>query len=71
MTPRQDLAWWQKLLMALNLWRPTYRTLHDEMREMERPAPPPVTGAHGNRLDLTTRRRLVPQSGDRDGGTTA
>jgi hypothetical protein len=63
---RQDLAWWQKLLVALKLWRPTYRTLHHEVRDMERPPVPEVTGAYGNRVDLRKRRRLVPQSGDRD-----
>lgn len=66
MTTRQDLAWWQKLLVAMKLWRPTYRTLHHEVRDMERPAVPPVTGAYGNRVDLRKRRRLVPQAGDRD-----
>ncbi|MFX0540008.1 hypothetical protein ACQBAT_10750 [Ornithinimicrobium sp. Y1847] len=61
----QDLAWWQKLLIALKLWRPTYRTMHHERREMERPPVPAVTGNYGNRLDLTKKRRTVPQSGDR------
>lgn len=63
-TQQQDLAWWQKLLVALKLWRPTYRTLHHEIRDMERPAVPEVTGAYGNKVDLGTRRRLVPQRGD-------
>ena len=48
------------------LWRTTYRTLHHEVRDMERPPVPEVTGAYGNRVDLRRRRRLVPQSGDRD-----
>jgi hypothetical protein len=61
---RQDLAWWQKLLVALKLWRPAHRTLHHEVRDLERPAMPRVTGAYGNRVDLGKRRRLVPQSGD-------
>lgn len=65
MSTRQNLAWWQKLLVALKLWRPTYITKHHEVRDMERPAYPAVTGALGNRTDLTKRRRLVPQSGDR------
>lgn len=65
MSTRQDLAWWQKLLVATKLWRPTYRTLHHDLKEMERPVPPPVTGAYGNRVDLSTRRRLVPQREDR------
>ena len=50
MTTRQDLAWWQKLLMAMKLWRPTYRTLHHEVRDLERPAVPPVTGAYGHSM---------------------
>lgn len=61
---RSDLAWWQKLLVTFKLWRPPHRTLHHEVRDMERPPVPPVTGAHGNRLDVTRRRRLVPQRGD-------
>ena len=65
MSTQQDLAWWQKLLVALKLWRPTYRTLHHDLKEMERPPVPPVTGAYGNRVDLATRRRLVPQREDR------
>jgi hypothetical protein len=59
-----DLAWWQKPLVALKLWRPPHRTQHHERKVMERPAVPPVTGAHGNRIDLRTRRRLVPQRQD-------
>lgn len=65
MSTRQDLAWWQKLLVFLKLWRPTHLTHHHAVREMERPAAPTVTGAYGNRVDLSTRRRLVPQRGDR------
>lgn len=65
MSTRQDLAWWQKLLVALKLWRPTYRTQHHELRDMERPVMPEVTGAYGNRVDLGTNRRFVPQAGDR------
>lgn len=64
MSTRQDLAWWQKLLVTAKLWRPPHRTLHHELRDMERPVPPPVTGAHGNRVVTATRRRLVPQSDD-------
>lgn len=64
MSTRQDLAWWQKLLVALKLWRPTYITEHHRLRDMERPPVPEVTGAYGNRVDLGKRRRLVPQSGD-------
>lgn len=64
MSTRQDLAWWQKLLVAMNLWRPPHRTLHHEVRDMPRPVPPPVTGAHGNRVVSTSRRRLVPQRDD-------
>lgn len=66
MSTRQDLAWWQKLLVFLKMWRPPHRTLHHELRDAEPPKMPPVTGAHGNRVDLTTRRRLVPQRADRD-----
>lgn len=65
MSTQQDLAWWQKLLVALKLWRPTYITKHHHLRDLEAPTPPPVTGAHGNRVDSTKRRRLVPQAGDR------
>src|SRR5699024_10801679 len=34
---RQDLAWWQKLLVFLKLWRPAHRTRHHEVKDMERP----------------------------------
>lgn len=64
MSTRQDLAWWQKLLVFLKLWRPAHRTMHHETKEMERPVPPPVTGNHGNRLDTRVRRSLVPQRTD-------
>lgn len=59
-----DLALWQKALVRLKLWRPPHRTNHHAVREMERPTPPPVTGAHGNRVDLRARTRSVPQSRD-------
>lgn len=65
MSTRQDLAWWQKLLVFLKLWRPAHRTPHHALRDMERPPVPTVTGAFGNRVDLSTRRRTVPQRGDR------
>ena len=61
---QQNLAWWQKLLVALKLWRPEHRTDHHVRKEMERPEMPPVTGAYGNRLVTAPRRRLVPQRGD-------
>lgn len=64
MSTRQDLAWWQKLLVFLKLWRPTYITHHHEVRDLPAPVPPPVTGAYGNRVDTSTRRRLVPQRED-------
>lgn len=64
MSTGQDLAWWQKPLVFLKLWRPAHRTLHHEMKELERPAMPPVTGAHGNTVDLRARRSRVPQRGD-------
>lgn len=62
---RQDLAWWQKLLVTLKIWRPQYRTLHHELRDAERPPVPTVTGAYGNKVDLSNRRSRVPQRGDR------
>lgn len=61
--PEQNLTWWQKLLVKAKIWQPPHRTLHHVIRDMERPAPPPVTGAYGNRVD-TTKRRLVPQRND-------
>ena len=64
MTTRQDLAWWQKLLVFIKLWRPPHRTMHHEVKDMERPVLPPVTGAHGNRVDTRVRRSLVPQRHD-------
>lgn len=45
------------------IWQPPHRTLHHVIRDMERPVPPPVTGAYGNRVE-TKKRRLVPQRGD-------
>lgn len=65
MSSRPDLAWWQKLLVALKLWRPQHWTMHDEVRDLEPPPVPPVTGAYGNKVDLTKRRRMVPQRDDR------
>lgn len=65
MSSTQDLAWWQKLLIALKLWRPPHRTEHHEKKELERPEMPPVTGAYGNRVVTATRRRLVPQRADK------
>lgn len=70
MSSQQDLAWWQKLLIAMKLWRPPHRTDHHVKQEMERPVMPPVTGAYGNRVVTGTRRRLVPQRGDSTGPTT-
>lgn len=64
MSTRQDLAWWQKLLVFLKLWRPAHRTLHHEQKELERPVMPPVTGAHGNMVDTRVRRSRVPQRSD-------
>lgn len=61
--PKQEFAWWQKALIKAKIWQPPHRTLHHVVRDMERPVPPPVTGAHGNRL-VTATRRLVPQRGD-------
>lgn len=59
-----DLVLWQKVLLRLKLWRPPHRTKHHEALRAERPTPPPVTGAHGNRVDLRARTRSVPQSRD-------
>lgn len=67
--PRPDttgLPWWQKLLVALKIWYPRHRTVHHELRDLERPTPPPVTGAYGNRVVTAERQRLVPQRDDRD-----
>lgn len=60
-----ELAWWQRLLMMLKVWRPPHRTLHHKVRDMPRPAPPPVTGAYGNTVVTPQRPRLVPQRDDR------
>ncbi|USQ75381.1 hypothetical protein [Ornithinimicrobium cryptoxanthini] len=62
--PEQEYAWWQKALIKAKIWQPPHRTLHHVVRDMERPVPPPVTGAYGNRIVTATRRRLVPQHGD-------
>ncbi|MFK5584414.1 MULTISPECIES: hypothetical protein [unclassified Serinicoccus] len=70
MSSTQDLAWWQKLLVAAQLWRPPHRTDHHEKKEMERPPMPPVSGAYGNKVVAETRRRLVPQRGDDPGATS-
>ncbi|WP_131105322.1 hypothetical protein [Ornithinimicrobium sufpigmenti] len=64
MRTRQDLAWWQKPLVFLKLWRPPHRTKHHEVRDMERPPVPPVTGNHGNLIDTRVRRSRVPQRSD-------
>lgn len=64
MSTQQELAWWQKLLVALKLWRPTYRTLHHELRDLEAPKMPEITGMHGNQVNLSRKRNLVPQRGD-------
>lgn len=61
--PERNLTWWQKLLVKAKIWQPPHRTLHHVIRDMERPVPPPVTGAYGNRVE-TKKRRLVPQRGD-------
>lgn len=62
--PEQEFAWWQKALIKAKIWQPPHRTLHHVVRDMERPVPPPVTGAYGNRVVSAPRRRLVPQRGD-------
>lgn len=61
MSSDRRLAWWQKILVALKIWAPPHRTRHHELRDMPRPTPPPVTGAHGNRVVSPDRPRLVPQ----------
>lgn len=58
---QQELAWWQKALVKAKVWRPPHRTMHHVARDMERPVPPPVTGAHGNKVVTASRPRLVPQ----------
>ncbi len=64
MSTDRNLEWWQKLLVALKLWQPPHRTKHHEVRDMERPVPPPVTGDYGNRVVTSERPRLVPQRAD-------
>lgn len=59
-----DLVWWQKILVALKLWRPPHRTLHHELRDLPPPPVPPVTGAYGNEVVTAERPRLVPQRDD-------
>lgn len=59
-----ELKWWQKALVAAKLWHPPLRTSHHAAREMERPTPPPVTGAYGNTVISEKRPRLVPQRKD-------
>lgn len=61
---KKDLPWWQRLLVTLKIWQPPHRTKHHELRDLPAPAPAPITGAHGNRVDSTTRSRLVPQRHD-------
>lgn len=62
---KKDLPWWQRLLVTAKVWAPPHRTRHHELRDMPAPPPPPVTGAHGNRVDATERPRLVPQRKER------
>lgn len=62
--PEQDFAWWQKLLIKAKIWQPPHLTMHHVVRDMERPVPPPVTGAYGNEVVTATRPRLVPQRND-------
>lgn len=59
--PSPELAWWQRLLVRLKLWRPPHRTLHHVVRDMEPPVHPPVTGAYGNTVVSPPRPRKVPQ----------
>ncbi|MBA2695732.1 MAG: hypothetical protein H0U62_07800 [Actinobacteria bacterium] len=63
--PDPELAWWQKGLVALKIWRPPHRTMHHVTKEMERPTPPPVTGAYGNIVVRPQQPRRVPQREDR------
>jgi len=60
-TKQPELSRGQRVLVALKLWQPPHRTLHHTVRDMKPPVPPPVTGAHGNRLVTADRPRLVPQ----------
>lgn len=64
MSTDRTLTWWQKLLVAIKVWEPPHRTLHHEVRDMERPVPPPVTGAYGNTVVTPPPPRRVPQRGD-------
>ncbi len=64
MRPEPDLAWWQKLLVKAKVWEPPHRTMHHVVRDMERPVPPPVTGAYGNKVVSPDRPRRVPQRDD-------
>ncbi|HKJ10973.1 MAG TPA: hypothetical protein VJ976_01145 [Ornithinimicrobium sp.] len=63
MSIEPDMPWWQKLLMALKVWRPPHRTKHHDVKNMPRPEPPPVTGAYGNEVVSKPQRR-VPQRKD-------
>ncbi len=56
-----ELAWWQKALVALKVWRPDHRTSHHRLRDLPAPTPPPVTGAYGNTVVTPPTRRRVPQ----------
>lgn len=62
--PEQNFAWWQKLLIKAKLWQPPHLTMHHVQRDLERPEPPPVTGAYGNKVVTASRPRLVPQRND-------
>lgn len=64
MRPEQEFAWWQKLLIKAKIWQPPHLTMHHVVRDMERPVPPPVTGAYGNKVITAERPRLVPQRND-------
>lgn len=61
---KKDLKWWQRPLVTLKIWQPPHRTLHHQLRDKPAPPPPPVTGAHGNRVVSADRPRLVPQRED-------
>lgn len=62
-----NLVWWQKLLVHAKVWQPAHRTMHHQMRDLERPVPPPVTGAYGNEIVQPSKPRLVPQREDNRG----
>ncbi len=64
MSEKPELQWWQKILVALKVWRPPHRTKHHEVRDMPRPEAPPVTGAYGNTVVQDGPTRRVPQRGD-------